>query len=178
MWNLDNNITSLELTDNVINIMKQQCNYLKEETGGKVFAKFAKIKKISQLQLAAQSLFTGYKLPELLTIKEMVGDEDTSDLVDANELYNKNRYGFEVYNKTYKFRIFELQMEPVYPIRILLDEGIDEEIKGMFTASHFKSDDNPIYTVNSDDEFISYLKAVINSKKVTFIVSKMLSISE
>lgn len=177
LWEFDKNHLEEKTTDNITNITRQQCQYLKQETSGKVLAKFARIKLINPIQKAFETLTYSPVLSQLNTPKESVGDTDTMNLKDANELYVKARYGFEIYNKSYKFRVFELQMEPVYPIELLLDEGIGEEVRG-FLEGDQQITDYTKYKVDSDEDFIRYLGIILKSRKVRYIVNRMYSMSD
>ena len=37
-------------------------------------------------------------------------------------------HGFEICTEKYRFRLFELRMTPIYPIEIIIDEGICKNI--------------------------------------------------
>lgn len=177
LWEFDEGFSNPKITDNINEIMKTQCNSLKEKTNGKVFAKFARIKRINPFVLAAQSMASESKLIKLSTNKEMIGDTDTTDYIDANTLYQKSKYGFEIYNKTYRFRVFELEMEPIYPLEMTLDEGISDDIRGLIDSTMEDSVYNK-YIIESEEEFLRYLKIILGSKKVKYIVNRLLSLSD
>ena len=178
LWGIENNaeLENLSFTNNIVNIMKDQCQYLKKITGNKVFAKFARIKMISPLSSVASVLLqTEFsKTISMYSPKEAVGDDNnTVQLKDANVLYDECRYGFEVYNHSYKFRVFELQMEPVYPVSIVLDEGINETIKETLLNMGIRLTEDNKYSVSSDEVFMDFLRPVLNNKKIKMIIYRM-----
>ena len=71
-------------TENVVEIMKQQAQYLKEGTNGKVLGKFSKIKNVmAHIAGLAAALST-----------EISDDTEINKLSDANTLYRSQWYGF------------------------------------------------------------------------------------
>lgn len=178
LWGVENNseLENLSFTDNIVNIMRDQCQYLKRITDNKVFAKFARIKMISPLSssVSFQALTEFSKALSMYSPREVIGDDiDTAQLIDANVLYDESRYGFEIYNHSYKFRVFELQMEPVYPVSIVLDEGINESVKDTLLNMGIKPTEENKYSVSSDEVFMDFLRIVLNSKKIKMIVYRM-----
>lgn len=150
-------------TENVIEIMRQQGRHLKEGTKGKVFGKFSKIKSV-------MDNIGGLTTAISLFVSE---DEETSQLADANKLYENQRYGFEIYNQAYKFRIFEITLSPLYPIIISVDEGVLEDTKGELGYYLESGNRETQYVVKSDSELLEGLKIIFSSKKVRYILYKM-----
>lgn len=156
-------------TENVVILIKEQTDFLKQITNSKVYAKFGKIKNVGLgHSIAAIALKT--------SDREIIEGENTDELEDANSLYKAQRYGFELYNSNYKFRIFELVLSPLYPIKLIADEGVAQEIKENCLYT-FSSSRNYI-EIKSDEELIEYLKIIFTSRKVKFIIQKMLQQSE
>ena len=178
LWGVDSNeeFGHLSFTDNIVSIMRDQCQYLKKITNNKVFGKFARIKMVSPLISSGslQALTEFSKVMAEYSPQEVVGENDgTAQLKDANVLYDENRYGFEIYNHSYKFRVFELQMEPVYPVSIVLDEGINNSVKDAFSNMEIKSIKDNKYLVPSDEVFMDFLRSILNSKKIKMIIYRM-----
>ena len=163
LWQL-NNENEINETDNVVSIIKEQAAYLKDITNGAVKAKFGKIKTVGIAEtLAALSAATKGK--------EVVEGDNTSELSDANSLYMSTRYGFEIFNLEYKFRIFELVLSPSYPISIIPDEDISKEL--VEEGSRIIINKTKI-SVKSDDELLNSLAQLFSSRKVRFIIQKMI----
>lgn len=175
LWGIENDseLERLQFTDSIIPIMKDQCEYLKSITNHRVFAKFAKIKMINPVAAPALVLTEIADVLSPLSPKEKVEDDFTDQLADANELYDESRYGFEIYNRSYRFRVFELQMEPVYPISVLLDEGVNDTVQEMLCKFIKQTNENNRYMIDSDELFMDYLRVVLNSKKVQLIIYRM-----
>lgn len=166
LWTISSDYEELNPTDNIYEIMKQQGQYLKEITNGKIFGKFSKIKKVNSLS-AIDAVLTAF------STKEVLQNHDSNALEDANELYSDQKYGFEIYNTTYKFRVFEMIISPVYPAHIIIDEGVTANIEDEIVSFSDKGKDANHYIINSDEELLGCLRLIFSSKKVKFLLYKL-----
>ena len=62
---------------------------------------------------------------------------------------------------------------PVYPIHLIIDEGVTENIQEEIISCAEKSNINNHYLVNSDDQLLECLKLIFTSKKVRYILYRM-----
>lgn len=141
-----------------IEILREQARLLEKKTNGKVKATFYRLNykdKANGLQLALQTLMVG---------SEEVIDSELEGKKDINEIYDFTKYKFELFNATYRFRVFILYFRPVFPIEIAVDEGIKDELK---IASK--------ETINSDDELKEIVSQIFSSDKIKTIIGKMYS---
>lgn len=166
LWNIPSKNPEINITDNIFTIMKQQCNYLKAATNNKISGKFCKIKRIDPLSTMAHVLHS-------ISSKEVLQNNDTDNLKDANELYKSQKYGFEIYNTTYKFRIFEMIVDPIYPVHLIIDEGIVSNIADELFQYTKKENIENCYLIESDYTLLDCLQLIFSSKKVQFILYKM-----
>lgn len=177
MYNDDlwGNFEDLQLTDGAIALLKNQCHILKERTGGKVFGKFTKIKKIASpmVQGMAKVVTQFAKHTASLIPEEQMDEEYENNLYDADGLYSISTYGFEIYNKSYKFRIFEATIPPVYPIKLIVDEDIMEELAIAPIAEELREEYQNAIMINNENELVSSLRNILTSKKVRFILKRM-----
>ncbi len=164
LWSIPSVEKPLEATDNIAEIMRQQGKYLKENTNGKVFGKFSRIRDITVgLEAFSAALING--------ISE---NEETKDLEDANKLYKDLRYGFEIYNSIYKFRVLEMKLSPLYPVTTLVDEGIVEDsLQELQNNCIEKGTTSNQFVIRDDDELLSFLRIIFSSKKVRYILYKL-----
>ncbi len=165
-WDVPETTEILNSTDNIHEMMKAQTQYLKKGTSGRVFGKFHKIKKISSLHVMG-AILSSMKL-------ETLNDEEIDGLQDMNELYKQTKYGFEIYNSEYKFRVFELLISPIYPVRIIVDEDIKNELESELTCYLHKNQNVSWIEAENDNEFANLLKLIFTSRKVKFILQKMM----
>lgn len=158
-----------QFTDNIKRILSEQSEYLKKNTDGTVFGKFRVIKEVNHIPSTVD-------IASLL--KSEVDDEDTKGLANADDLYDEKRYCYEIYNKTYKYRPFEMHLSPIYPILLIPDGGIweDEENELKKVALCTDSTKNEVQ-IDSDEMLVDVLKVIFRSKRVQYIVSRLKELS-
>lgn len=171
LWDIPSVNEVLNSTDNIFDIMKAQGQYLKENTNGRIFGKFSKIKTINPLSTMGAALTA-------FAPREVLQNNDSSALADANELYRDQKYGFEIYNSAYKFRVFEMIILPVYPAQIIIDEGVVSTIEDEIALCAEKGKTANHYIIKNDDELIGCLRLILSSKKVRYILYKLQQQSE
>ncbi len=171
LWDIPSVNEALNPTDNICEIMKQQGQYLKENTNGKIFGRFSKIKKVNPLSTMGAVLAT-------FSVKEILQNDDSSVLADANELYSNQKYGFEIYNSTYKFRVFEMIVSPVYPAHIIIDEGVVANIEEEILSCVSKGKEANHYLINNDNDLLDCLRLIFASKKVKYLLYKLQQLEE
>jgi len=145
-----------------IQILREQARAIKSETNGIVHATFSKmnykegptnaIRTLSQVVTSMSNPFY-----------EEVLDEELLDKTDVNALYKITKYKFELYNDEYRFRLFVLNHREMFPISLVVDEGILEDIQ-------YKNE-SPI---SNNDDLKNVLRDIFSSYKVCSVVSKML----
>lgn len=164
----------LKYTDKIHRIMEEQCKYLFQDTKGKVFAVFGEIKTDGSMFVMAQNISNLFKGVSGITgLQETVAELSTKNLINANTMYFDKRYGFEICTEKYRFRLFELRMTPIYPVEIIIDEGICKNIGNtlariaipMEKFNHFKICDEKI--------FCDVLQSVLQDKKVHYIIGEL-----
>ena len=161
LWDIPTVGTSANTTDNIKGILEEQAKYLESGTNGKVMADLSEIDDIPTDILSpsgAFSLASSYK-----------GKDK-----DANDLYKPQFYGFDIHNDFYRFRIFEINLFPLYPVSMFFDEGVLEDTEAKFHQHSIKKGKLANqYVIQSDEDFINSLSAVLASKKVKFIIGKL-----
>ena len=173
-----------EKTDGIINIMNEQCRYLSEITNHKVMAVFGEINRTNNyIQSVLKPLFDYSFLNRnstyaVLQGKEYIGNVTTENKIDAGDMFYSKQYAFEIYTKTYRFRLFELRLTPAYPIDITIDEGVYNDIdEKLFNYKNQNGKNNSII-INSESEFCIVLKILFQNKKVKYVINQMLKRSE
>ena len=160
LWgNISNSSHSAE---EVLKILTEQAELLGTKTGGVVQAAFKKIKyqsdsaslnivKVVEVISRASSSARSDK-------KEIIDD---SNLEDASSLYVKEEYKFELYSNKYRYRLFNLEYTPLFPIYLKVEYGILQENR------------ESILEISSLESFNDRLIAIFSSRKVRYIIQKM-----
>ena len=144
-----------------IDILREQARLLENKTNGSVKATFSKINyKLSAPEILGRSLIS-------LTgggTKEEILETELSGKKDLNEIYIFQKYKFEIFNDTYRFRVFILNYRPVFPLELEPDEGIKDELKLSTTVR-----------INSDEELSNLVSSIFSSNKLKMIISRMIT---
>lgn len=173
--NIDYAVAS-QTTENIDNIMEQQCNYLYEITNGKVFAVFGEIKLDGSMITVVQALANAVKNVSGITgIQETIADSSTKELIDAKDMYYTKRYGFEICTDKYRFRLFEIIISPIYPVDIIIDEGICNNIEDKLIDITIHTEKFNQFKIGNEEMFCSVLQLILQDKKVHYILHKLKS---
>ncbi len=147
--------------NHAISILREQARAIKSETNGVVCATFSKIQYKSGIITTVKTLSQ-----VAATISMPIEDEpeeDLKDKTDINELFNKTSYKFEIYNSEYRFRLFVLNYSELFPVSLVVDEGILKEISYKNNAP-----------ISNNNELESIVREIFSSQKVRTVVSKMI----
>lgn len=152
----DFNKFKIEIEDNhALEILREQAKLLSQKTNGKIKATFAKINYLGNSLKMLQSAMNYVE----------VNESETKGKKDVNDLYNFVNYKFEIYNSTYKFRVFILKYRPIYPIKIEVDEGIREEFSWFETTKD----------IINDNDLKETIATIFSSKKLQTIINRIMS---
>ena len=146
-----------------VEILRDQAKMLGQKTSGKVKATFSKVTYKSAPVSVLQRL--SLAIPNVNPLEEEF-EEDLQDKKDFNDLYKRTKYKFEIYNDSYRFRVFTLDNCIFFPISLEIDEGIIEDMA-------LSQKENP-FTVDSNNELEDLIMSVFSSNKVKTIVNRMM----
>jgi hypothetical protein len=167
MKNLWKNNFDTQPTDTPRDIVQFQCDSLGEITGGIIVAK---VEEYSE-PIVSHSVMSAYDNITLInkaaqTVREFNVQDTLGEVADG-----KFRYEFYISSAAspnYKYRVLFLQFGvSMYPVTIVMDEDIAEELKLNYQIS-----------CTGQDEFEATLEAIINSKKVGKVVSSLLGMAK
>lgn len=157
--------------------MEEQCKYLFQDTKGKVFAVFGEIEKNGSINMLAKAMINVYRsisgIAGMYETYENIGEISTKDLIDANDMYYDKRYGFEICTEKYRFRLFEVRMTPIYPIEIIVDEGICKNIGNSLEEVVVQGEKFNSFIINDEDAFYYVLRKVLQDKKVHYLIDEL-----
>lgn len=164
----------LKYTDNIYRIMEEQCKYLFQYTRSKVFAVFDEIKIDGSMLVVAKTISNVFKSVSGITeLQETIAESSTENLIDANDMYFDKRYGFEICTEKYRFRLFELRMTPIYPVEIIIDEGICKNIGKTLARIAIPMEKFNHFIINDEETFCDVLENILQDKKVHYIIDEL-----
>lgn len=145
-----------------ISILREQAKAIKAATGNKICGTFSKMSykavPVDSVGIIGE-MITSLSLP----YREELLDAELANKKDANALYNKEKYKFEIYNEEYRFRLFVVNYCELFPITLEVDNGILNEIKYSNNTA-----------INSNDELKHIIRDIFACKKVNTVISKMI----
>lgn len=160
-----------------MDILREQADLIDQKTNGKIKAAFSEIEYEepgsipSWVSLAMTGVLTGLQKTSAKPAEEErkaeILETELENKKNINSLYKKDSYKFEIYNEEFRFRILVLKNSIEFPIEIIVDEGIREEL-------HL--DKKKI--IESNGELERFLSRVFSCKKVRLILSRMLCSNE
>ena len=174
-WNINKDtLEDLEYTDNISGIMEAQAKYLFTYTQGKVFAVFDEMKIDGSLSDNISVMSNAMKvISGVVGFQQKVSKTSADELLDANSMYFDKRYGFEICTEKYRFRLFELRMKPIYPIEIIIDAGICENIKNELDKIAIPMEKSNQYILVDEECFCNVLQKILQDRKVHYIISEL-----
>lgn len=148
-------------TNFVLSLIQEQASLLSSKTNGKVKADFSSIKY--QYQESSMEHFTNIlkSYNDLFPKSNYVEIDERKNLENASNLYKQEKFKFEIYSEKYKYRIFTLEYQSVFPIKLEVEYGILDN----------KAVTKDVYSI---DELKSLLVSIFTSNKVRFIIQKMM----
>ena len=174
-WGLTENFQDeLRSTDNIFRIMEEQCKYLFQHTKGNIFAVFGEIKLDGSMFAVVRIMSNVLKgVSGISGIEETIAESSTKKLIDASDMYFDKRYGFEVCTEKYRFRLFELRMTPIYPVEIIVDEGICKNIGATLMKISVPMEKTNHFQINDEETFCNVLQNVLQDRKVRYIIEEL-----
>lgn len=88
-------------------------------------------------------------------------------------MYFDKRYGFEICTEKYRFRLFELRMTPIYPVEIIIDEGICKNIGKTLARIAIPMEKFNHFIINDEETFCDVLENILQDKKVHYIIDEL-----
>lgn len=148
--------------NNAVDILREQARLLEKKTGKKVKATFSKVLYSSSHESLA---ILGKAVASIATqTGGEVLEAELSGKQDVNDFYKITNYKFEIFNSSYRFRVFTLHNRTFFPIYITLDEGIKNEL-------HFNDD----VCIDNDSMLKDIIGSVFSTLKMKTIISKMMA---
>lgn len=175
-WNKLFENKSEKSTDNVIDYFNSQADQLAQASNGKVTAILDKRVNLDRDNDALGNI--AFALQAVVKCSE-VDSVIKPRLKDANDLYSDGSYAFEIRSKSYRFRLLEFELGALYPLNIVLDEGVFNELDSSIKHRFAANDEDLIYTltINCDNDLDVLFKAILNTRKVAFLVKKLFGLA-
>ena len=145
-----------------IQLLRRQAKLIGEKTNQTVRGTFSKVEyKPSPLTKSANSAID--IILKASQSQQMTEITELEDKVDFNSKYKQTNYKFEIFNTIYRFRLFTLVYSEEFPIKLLADEGICEELSLDRTE-----------VIKNNEKLERLVRKIFSCKKVKLIISRMM----
>ena len=160
----DFNDIEQEEKNNAIHIIREQARALGKKLNNKIKATFSKVSYSKtttgfETALNVMATITAATKPNMQEVLE----EDLQGKTNLADLLTNEKYKFEIYNNSYRFRLFVYNYTLLYPNSILIDENIAKELGK-----------NMNITIESNQELSNLLQDIFSSQRVRKIIGMML----
>ena len=174
-WRFDEcNQTTLRETKNIFDIMEYQCKELSKHTHGNVFGVFGQIKKDGSLFRTASVIASVPKsVSGTAEITETVGEMSTKELIDADGMYWKKSFAFELCTEKYRFRVFSIVITPIFPVVITINDGVCKNIADRIETIVQSANSENSYLIEDEEAFCEVLQEILADRKVLYIVNEL-----
>lgn len=174
-WNIPTVLsTEAASTQTIKDAMANLCEEIQTVTAGKITASFKEEGYNNSPILG--DVYKDYR-EVFSSVKDFANAANmraAETLPDASGLYNNQRYEFEIRSKKYRFRAFELEMRPLYPVLMTVDEVIaEEEWEKLIRTARTSNSDKNCFTIRNDEEFESVVNVILNSKKMMYLLERL-----
>ena len=151
-----------EETSGVKEFLKEQGDLLSEATSGKVNAVFRKAARIAEGMAVTATILAA-----------RAAAAHGQPLEDANTLYRSERYAFEIQSAKYRFILFWMELDPVFPAILEIDEGVFEEVSQEVLRHSEPSGNECAVEVASFEELKSVFSALLRSHKLRYLLRRL-----
>lgn len=163
-------------TDGIIPFFSEQAKMLSEASGDKVKGLFSRTVDVNRtldpaLDLAesASTVFSS------VISRNAVLCAPKSNLKDADDLYKKKDYCFEIRSDRYRFRVFTIEFGPSYPAVMAVDRGICGDLAKSYDRYKFEEAEPCNITIQDDDDLNRVFNQLLKSEKLIYICNRLMN---
>lgn len=98
-----------------------------------------------------------------------------SNLKDADDLYRKNDYCFEIRSDRYRFRLFTIEFGPSYPAVMSVDRGICGDLAKIYNRYKFEEAEPCNITIKDVDDLNLVFNQLLKSEKLIYICNRLIN---
>ena len=160
-------------TANIETYFSVQGKMLSEASGGKIEGVF------DETRVVNDSLSSSVDIAGMAVAISKFGEirrTPNLNLLNADEMYRKHDYCFEIRSEAYRFRLLTLEFGPLYPVTMHVDDGVYMEFarpSGRFALSKEKRP-RPLI-IKDDDDLATVFKLLLSSKKLNYICNRLMT---
>lgn len=163
-------------TDGIIPYFNMQTKMLSEASGAKVKGLFSRTFDVNRTLVPALDLAgSASTVVSSVITGNAVLCAPKSNLKDADDLYKKKGYCFEIRSDRYRFRVFTIEFGPSYPAVMAVDRGICGDLAKIYDRYKFEEAEPCNITIQDDEDLDRVFNQLLNSEKLIYICSRLMN---
>lgn len=163
-------------TDGIIPFFTEQAKMLSGASNGRVKGMFSPTFDVSRtLSPALETISSMSKIIQHAASANVVDLTPKVDLLNANDLYKKNDYCFEIRSNRYRFRLFTIEFNPSYPVIMTVDRGVCNDLAKIYDCYKFEEADSCNITIQDDEDLYRVFNQLLKSEKLIYICNRLMN---
>ena len=140
-------------TGDIVPYFNEQAKLLSKASDGKIKGIFSQTSDINiTLSPTLEALSAMSKVFQDVASASALDQTPKVDLLNADDLYKKNSYCFEIRSDRYRFRVFTIEFDPSYPAVMSIDRGVCNDLEKIHDRYKFKESEPCNVTILDDED--------------------------
>ena len=149
---------------------------LSEASDSKVKGVFSKTSDVNRtLSPALEAISTLSRVVQDVASAGVVDLTPEVDLMNADDLYKKNDYCFEIRSERYRFRLFTIEFNPSYPVGMTVDRGVCNDLAKIYDRYKFEEAEPCNITIQDDEDLDRVFNQLLKSEKLVYICNRLMN---
>lgn len=163
-------------TEDIVPYFNEQAKLLSQASDGKVKGIFSQTSEINiTLSPTLEALSAMSKAFQDVASASALDQTPKVDLLNADDLYKKNSYCFEIRSDRYRFRVFTIEFDPSYPAVMSIDRGVCNDLERIHDRYKFKEAEPCNVTIQDDEDLDRVFKQLLKSEKLIYICNRLMT---
>lgn len=163
-------------TEGIVPYFNEQAKMLSEASDSKVKGVFSKTSDVNRtLSPALEAINTLSKVVQDVASAGVVDLTPEVDLLNADDLYKKNDYCFEIRSERYRFRLFTIEFNPSYPVDMTVDRGVCNDLAKIYDRYKFEEAEPCNITIQDDEDLDRVFNQLLKSEKLVYICNRLMN---
>lgn len=163
-------------TGDIVPYFNEQAKLLSQASDGKVKGLFSQTSEINiTLSPTLEALSAMSKVFQDVASASALDQTPKVDLINADDLYKKNSYCFEIRSDRYRFRVFTIEFDPSYPAVMSIDRGVCNDLEKIHDRYKFKEAEPCNVTIQDDEDLDRVFNQLLKSEKLVYICNRLMN---
>lgn len=163
-------------TEKIVPYFNEQAKLLSKASDGKVKGFFSQTSDVNRtLSPTLEALGAMSKVLQDVAPASAVNQTPKVDLLNANDLYKKNSYCFEIRSDRYRFRLFTIEFDPSYPAVMTIDRGVCSDLAKIYDRYKFEEAVSCNITIRDDEDLDRVFNQLLKSEKLIYICNRLMT---